>query len=334
MPRILIIGEAWGEAEEAARAPFVGPSGKFLRYWLRQLSFPLDEIVFTNVFNLRPQPTNDVKNLCGSRVEGIPGKPELTRGKYILAKYAGELARLEHEIISCEPNIIIALGATAAWATLGTSGIRHIRGSATRGFANVKVLPTYHPAAILRQYNLLPVFVSDLSKALRESESAELIRPQRFIHVDPDLSDLDQFYLDHIAPSSELSVDIETIQTQITCIGFAPNINNALVIPFYDPTKPGCNYWPSLFEELAAWKWIRKVLSEPRRILGQNFNYDMKFIWAQYGIPIPHASDDIMLMHHAQQPELEKSLAFMGSIYTDELAWKFQRPKHTVKQED
>ena len=46
--------------------------------------------------------------------------------------------------------------------------------------------------------------------------------------------------------------------------------------------------------------------------------------------------DDTMLLHHALQPESEKSLAFLGSLYTDESAWKLmrQRGKTTIKRDE
>jgi hypothetical protein len=42
-----------------------------------------------------------------------------------------------------------------------------------------------------------------------------------------------------------------------------------------------------------------------------------------------------MLLHHALQPEMDKGLGFLGTVYTDELPWKFMRTKHeTLKKED
>jgi hypothetical protein len=60
----------------------------------------------------------------------------------------------------------------------------------------------------------------------------------------------------------------------------------------------------------------------------------MHHLWRTMGIPVPFASDDTMLLHHALQPELDKGLAFLGSIYTNEAAWKFQRKNATAKRED
>ena len=41
-----------------------------------------------------------------------------------------------------------------------------------------------------------------------------------------------------------------------------------------------------------------------------------------------------MLAHHALQPESAKGLGFMGSIYTDEGAWKQERKVSTIKKDD
>jgi hypothetical protein len=51
----------------------------------------------------------------------------------------------------------------------------------------------------------------------------------------------------------------------------------------------------------------------------------MTFCWKNYGIPTPAPAEDTMLLHHAMQPEMEKGLGFLASVYTDEASWKFMR---------
>lgn len=340
MSRIVIVGEAWGAQEELERVPFVGYTGTFLYKMLRIAGIDKRECFITNVFNLRPQgggyAANDIKNLTGPKEDALPGWPQYERGKYIRAEFKPELDRLLEEIRRESPTLIIALGNTATWALLHQTKITQIRGAAAwSDVVDCKVLPTLHPSAILRNYKDYPVFVKDLAKARRESEFPELHRPRRFIHTEPTYEEILAFDAEHIAPSSALSIDIETAGRDITCIGFAPSIEHALVIPFHDPTKADGNYWPDLATEVAVWEWVRAKCAEPKAtVVGQNYNYDMGFMYRSYGIPSPTATDDTMLMHHAMQPELQKSLGFMGSIYTDELSWKFMRPKHTVKKED
>ena len=325
---ICIVGEAWGEKEEEVGRPFVGPSGWLLDQLLSQAGIRRSECFTTNVFNLRPRPSNDVKNLCGGRAEGIAGLPPLTQGKYVLQKYLPEIERLYEEIRREQPNVIIALGATAGWALLHSSGIKAIRGatavtppkvSAALG-REYKVLPTYHPAAVLRQWNLRPIVAADLDKARRESLSRDYIRPRRHIWIKPTLADLERYEREFIAPTERLSADIETRQDQITCIGFAPGPETAIVIPFF--TESGASYW-SRDDELSAWAYVRRWLQKPT--VFQNGLYDINFLWSRYGIPVPGASEDTMLLHHAFQPEMEKGLGFLATIYTDEASWKFMR---------
>lgn len=343
---IMIVGEAWGRDEAVEGRPFVGASGRLLKGLMSQAGLRYDDCYVTNVFNFQPQgkfPDNDLKNICGPKAEGIPGFPSIQSGKYVRAEFEPEVQRLYQEVQNASPQLIIALGASAAWALLGTSGIKKIRGAPhpmgvrallTIGKA-IKVFPTYHPAAVMREWGLRPILIADLVKARGEAEFPELRRPSREIWIEPTIADLATFERDFISSSGDLSIDIETARDQITCVGFAPSVDRAIVIPFVDPVRSDGNYWRTLGEELEAWDYVRRWCGLRRRIVGQNFLYDSHFLWRRYGIPIPHSTDDTMLMHHAMQPELEKGLGFLATIYTEELPWKFMRAKHeTIKRED
>lgn len=335
MAGIVIVGEAWGAEEEKEGKPFVGASGRFLTAVLSQCGIDRRECYITNVFNLRPKPKNDIKNLCGKKVEGIPGMPALVKGKYALAEYKPELDRLYAEVKQQDPTLIIALGGTAAWALLHTSGIKRIRGATQRSITGHKVLPTYHPAAVFRDWTLRPILLADLHKARRESEYPDIRRPLREVWIEPSMEDLLEFERRYITPSEELSIDIETGGDQITEIGFAPSKDRAIVVPFLDHSKKDGNYWPTLEAELEVWNWVKRIcLLKKRKKVGQNFIYDATWLWKKYGIQIVW-TDDTMLLHHALQPEMEKGLAFLGSVYTDEAPWKFRRNKgDTTKLED
>jgi uracil-DNA glycosylase len=336
---IVIVGEAWGEAEERARTPFVGAAGYELTRMLEEAGIRRADCFLTNVFNLRPGPKNDIETLCcnatGDRLQGWPA---LRAGKYIRAEYGSELERLYHEISEVDPNLILALGNTASWAVLRNAGISKIRGAVASsgiiGNRTYKTLPTYHPAAVLRQWDLRPVTVLDLMKARRESEFPEIRRPQRTVYIEPELHDLEWFYDRHLRSAAIISVDIETASDQITCIGFAPTTDVALVVPFVDNRRGG-NYWPTFESELRAWDFVRRVLTSPIPKLFQNGLYDMHFLWRRYGIPTVNAAEDTMLLHHAIYPELEKGLGFLGSVYTNEASWKLMRKgSETIKRDE
>jgi uracil-DNA glycosylase len=329
MAKIFLLGEAWGEAEEQQHQPFVGPSGWILDGMLSQVGLHRKDCYISNVFNLRPKPSNDVKNLCGTKAEGIPGLPALTKGKFVLAKYAKELDRLYGEINKVNPNVLVALGATAAWALLHSTGIKAIRGSIAITAPNnklgrpYKVLPTYHPAAVARDWSQRPVTIADLDKAKRESETPSFCRPKRELWLYPTLEDLALFERTVILPAEDLGSDIETWQNQISCISFGTS-KAAIIIPFISELRPGKNYWPTIDEELEAWNYVRRW-NGLRPLIFQNGMYDIQFEWRSFALPALMASEDTMLLHHAFQPEMEKGLGFLASIYTDEVSWKFMR---------
>lgn len=329
--KIAIVGEAWGEQEEAARAPFVGPAGWELNKMLGEAGIHRADCFLTNVFNIRPRPTNDIENLCTSKDTGLVQLGPLRAGKYIKAEYAGELERLKTELASVEPNLTIALGNTAAWALLGTSGISKIRGTVTVDRQGRKCLPTYHPSAVQRDWSLRTVTILDLKKAERESHFPDLRRPERTVYIEPTLADMEWYYETYLKSAREISFDIETARDQITCIGFSPDERTAIVIPFNDPRRDRGNYWAEQADEIQAWGFVRRVLDSPQPKFGQNGLYDINFLWAKYGIPVRNYEDDTMLLHHALQPESEKGLSFLGSVYTNEASWKLMRARGKVK---
>ena len=348
--KVAIVGEAWGEKEEEAGKPFVGASGWVLDEALQQAGIVRSECLITNTFNFRPL-GNKLETLYGTKAEALPNYRPIIKGKYIHKKYWLELERLYHEIAAYDPNVIVACGNTALWALCKKSGIASYRGSPLETFdfkeqmkdAQIpyegrriyKVLPTWHPAAVLRQWQLRPILVADLQKVQQQSAFPEVRRPSHLIYMEPTLQDIEDFYHNFLLNQPFLSADIETKDRSITEIGFSTaDASRAIVIPFWDRSQPSGNYWQTLEDELTAWRWVRRICAE-FPLVGQNFQYDMKYLWRTVGIPCPYFLDDTMLMHHSLQPEMRKSLGFMASIYTDEPSWKFMRTDHsTLKKED
>jgi len=338
--KLAFVGESWGEAEECERMPFVGPAGWQFNSQLKDAGISRHECYITNVFNLRPRPTNKVENLCAKRAEVRHNLPPLKSGHYIRDEYLGEIDRLYREIGEVRPNLVVALGGTATWAFLHDSRITKLRGTIASSviLPGQKVLPTFHPSYILQGgFDQRHVVILDLMKAKRECEFPEVRRPQRVVYTEPVLSELNWFFEKFIAPAKLLSVDIETQDRTITCIGFAPSRETAMVVPFRDFRKERNCYWPTLDAEVEAWRWVRKVLRTPIPKLFQNGLYDINFLWREYRMTAANATHDTMLLHHALQPEAPKGLGFLGSIYTDEAAWKLgmrQRFKGTIKREE
>jgi len=291
---IVLLGEAWGSHEHKLGYGFVGASGVELlrllsdsgiieltsedtsfisRFWNLGDPACIDavwrlhpEVHRANVFPFHPY-GNDIRSLCGPKAEGIRGYPALVQSKFLRREFIPYLEALADEILAIDPNLVIALGNTPLWALCGLTGISKIRGTtrlSTHTAVGYKVLPTYHPAAVLRQWELRPTTVFDLIKAKREAEFPEVRRPKREIWIEPTLEDIYEFDRRYIAGSERIAVDIETAGNQITCIGFAPDGGCALVIPISDARKRNRSYWSDVKIELQVWHYIKDVLGRPR----------------------------------------------------------------------
>lgn len=335
MTNIVLCGEAWGADEAREGRGFVGWQSRFLNGMLDDAGLSRSEMFLTNVFNIRYDGKTEI--FCGPKSSAIPGWGSLKKG-YVQLEFLPELERLRDEIITISPNLILAMGNAALWAFSGHTGIAKHRGCtflSTHLVPGIKVLPTYHPAAVAHQYTLRSTVVLDLMKAAREAEYPELRRVSREIWIEPALEDLESFYDQHIRGCQILSVDIETAGNQITCIGFAPSNDRAIVVPIYDFRRKGRSYWQTADHEQQAWAIVRRILEDPHiGKLFQNGLYDISFLWRAYGIKVMGAEHDTLLLHHALMPESLKSLGFLGSIYCDEGAWKQMRDTSTIKRDE
>jgi uracil-DNA glycosylase len=338
--KILFLGEAPGEQEEIFGVPFVGYSGQELTRIMSDAGIPRANVGLLNVFSSRP-PGNEIRNFCASKAEvvalagGAYSHPPLEPGKYIKPEFLHELERVKQEIISAKPNLVVALGNTALWALCGCTGITKFRGAITESsmIPGLKVLPTFHPASVLRNWSQRVMVVQDLLKARLEGEFPEIRYPKREIWIEPTLQDLDLFYKTEILPATILGLDLETIaRKHISCVGFAPTPNLALVVPFLGERNQ--HYW-NLEEEFEAWEFVRMCCEYSIAKATQNGLYEAQYL-ATVSIRVLNLRHDTMICHHALHPELPKSLGFQGSVYCNDRAWKELRPDHRdeLKRED
>jgi uracil-DNA glycosylase len=340
--KIMILGEAPGQTEETLGIPFVGASGQELDRMIREAGLPPGDLFWTNVFHSRP-PNNHLPAFFVEQKKWPKGTLSIAptirlenKVHYLHPTMEPEWHRLEAEIAEVKPNLILALGNTALWRCAGTGGIASLRGtcllSSTISHRPTKVLPTYHPAAVLRQWDLRPIVISDLMKAKIQGEFPEIRRPARSILVNPTLADVNDFALNlcRDGKCQLLSVDVETRREQITEIAFAPSPSEALVIPFIRGFKD--HYWESPADEVEALRLVKLILQSPIPKLFQNGLYDIQRIWRQWRFAPTNCLHDTMLRHHSELPELQKGLGFLGSIYTEEPAWKLMRRNKDTSQ--
>ncbi len=361
MKPLFLLGEARGENEAKINSSFVGASGiellrmlhesgciqltsadyDYLNRYYREGKAELIDMIWrlhpevyrSNVFQMRP-PGNKLEWFCGGKREGLLGYPALIKGKYVRAEYKAELERLGDEVVSIDPNLVVCLANCALWAMAGTTGVSKLRGTtslSSHTATGYKLLSTYHPSAVLRQWELRPVVVMDLTKAARETNYPDIRRPRREIWIAPSLIDIDLFHQKYIIGCKMLSVDIENPGGPISCVGLAPSPQQGIVIPF---SKGRAHYWKVAADEVKAVLYLKGVLEDPAiKKVFQNCLYDVAVLYRYWGIKVMGFEEDTLLLHHALQPESLKSLGFMGSIYTDEGPWKSDHRHGTIKRD-
>lgn len=338
--KIVLVGEAPGKQEEIYGKPFVGAAGEELNRLLIDSGImpgiarnPFEEraehVAILNVFSKRPPADdNSILSICVKRKD-LPNKgvgyslPALSDGYYVRPEFLPELDRLKAELEELKPNIVVALGNTALWALTQCVGLEKYRGAIMEStlVPGQKMLATFHPASLFRVWNRRSVLVLDLIKAREESERPDISRRKREVWMEPTLSDLDRFYEEHLKGADLIAFDIENPRDIISCISFAPSPDIAIVVPFEDERKPGNSYWPTRAEEIAAWRWVAKVLRKSKGLLAQNGVYDCGHL-EQALCPVSNFEHDTMLLSHSLMPEERKGLGHLGSLWANESPWK------------
>lgn len=331
---LAIVGEAPGEQEETYGKPFIGSAGTELATMMKEAGLSPPSVYFTNVFKVRPE-KNNVDHFFVPKKLGDPQLPPLRAGKYLPVEHKHYLTSLGEELANVRPKLILALGNTALWALTGLSGITKYRG-VLQDTPYGTVLPSLHPAAILRSWASRPIAIADLAKA-RDFLSGSLSVPradEHELYLNPTLSDLPRFRR-MVEGAPRLGVDVETSRGQITMIGFATSTRSGFCIPFWDPDT--ClSYWPTLEMEVEARQFCAWALKTPIPKVGQNFLYDLQYFISEHFL-VRGVDEDTILLHHALQPEMQKSLGFMASVYLNQSAWKelrHRRGDEIVKKDE
>ena len=142
--RLMFVGEAPGHDEDIQGVPFVGRAGQLLTKMIEAMGYSRDDVYIANVIKCRPpenrNPEDDEVDQC---------EPFLFR-----------------QVQAIQPRVIVALGTFAAHALLRSrEPISRLRGrSFTYGAATL--IPTFHPAYLLRNPDSKRQTWEDLQKAM------------------------------------------------------------------------------------------------------------------------------------------------------------------------
>ena len=139
---IMFIGEGPGADEDMQGEPFVGKAGKLMNMAFKMLGINREEVYIANIVKCRPpqnrNPQDDEAEAC--------------------------LNYLRNQVILVKPKIIVLLGSVALKNILGKEyGITASRGKWVEK-KGILYMPTWHPAALLRDENKKIDFVKDLKE--------------------------------------------------------------------------------------------------------------------------------------------------------------------------
>ncbi len=140
--RLMFIGEGPGADEDKQGIPFVGKAGQLMNNAFQALEINREDVYIANIVKCRP-PSNRV-----------PEDDEVQTC----------LNYLRNQVILIKPKIIVLLGSTALKNILGKEyGITAVRGNWMEK-NSIKYMPTWHPAALLRDENKKIEFWQDLKE--------------------------------------------------------------------------------------------------------------------------------------------------------------------------
>ena len=142
---IMLIGEGPGADEDAQGEPFVGKAGKLMNMAFDMLGIKREEVYIANIVKCRP-PNN--RNPQDDEAENC-------------------LDYLRNQVILVKPKIIVLLGSVALKNILGKEyGITASRGKWIEK-KGILYMPTWHPAALLRDENKKIDFIKDLKQVIK-----------------------------------------------------------------------------------------------------------------------------------------------------------------------
>lgn len=323
--RIMLVGEAPSLEDERTGRPFQGGSGLELARMLHEAGILLSECYCTNVLKVRP-PEGRIENWIAQKKADVTAAHQSFRGKLVMPEILAGYEELLAEISMVQPNIIVAFGNLALFALTGEWGVTKWRGSLLGGGAEPKIIPTIHPAGVLRSWDLRAVVLNDLRRVKTHMGGRVYTnKPQWKFRVRPDLAQvLDTFRLLRDLLSAGpvwLDFDIETRGAHIDCVAFSWSRTEGICIPFMARGKPS-GYW-SLEEEALVVHGLYQILTHPHaQVRWQNGLYDAQYVYRNWHF-IPRGGQDTMISQHSLFAALPKGLAFIASMYCDHYVyWK------------
>jgi uracil-DNA glycosylase len=319
--KLLILGDFPNQTEDKQGKPFLGSSGELLDRIFIEVGNPdwRTQYWLTYVYRFRP-PFNDIKQIG------------------TVCDIEEEKERLYKEILSINPNCILAIGPVALEVTTGIKKYLNYRGSIMPSqIGDAKIVGTIHPGHLVRasdesedhdeskgmfSYVWKWVLANDIKRAIKESQRMGFDLPKRSLSIARNSVDVSRFIDRGFKGSDRIFADIETIECTIPgCISLAYNEHEAISIPLF--SKLGRYQLSTIPTTDLAFIWQKlDWLFRNKEVGGQNFKFDQAKM-EMLGFRFKGLKTDTSLKAHTINPEIPYvGLAFLASIWTREPYYK------------
>lgn len=277
---VLLLGEAPGKTEDEQGQVFIGKSGQLLQ---NKINFVDLDCFVSNSCLCRP------KDKTGGNATPTPTQIELCKPTTI------------DLILTMKPRVIVTLGAIAMQQLLGFSMNMEIsRGKEFyHNVLDVTVIPTYHPAYLLRTNDskFMQEFTNDLALAKKISNKPRARRILSNPVSYKDRFDIEK-YLNELKKSESFSVDLETTSLD-------PRKGRITDISFCNAAGRGVHIeWKYIADKPELLDLLREALASPAEKIFHNADFDMRFL-RSIGINVPGKIFDTMLAYHSMTMSYE-----------------------------
>ena len=281
--KVMVVGEAPGEAEERTGKPFQGRSGQLLTKLLLEAGIDREKIYITNTVLCRPPDNRAPK---ASEIKACAGY-------------------LQYQLDTINPEHVLLLGATALKGVLGKSGITELHGSIIKKDGR-EYLPTFHPAAALRDTKRLGPLKMDILKFGKLISNSLGSKPKLNIKLVTEWSDE---LLEDIQRNQVIVIDIETTSLN----RFAPN-SRVNYIGIGTQTTQWELKIPSWRGNVSQFlKYVRKY-SLGKEIVMQNGKFDNLWLERFHKIKFKISFDTIIAAHLLDENSA-LSLKYLSKVY-------------------
>jgi DNA polymerase I-like protein with 3'-5' exonuclease and polymerase domains/uracil-DNA glycosylase len=342
-----IVGEGPGRNEVEEGRPFVGESGDFLFKQIRHVGLHRNRIHVNNAFLCRPADNKLDVVLKQLKAENDKRREEnRPLSEFELSPIDACRPRLLEELKPFE-NVVLAGKIAYQGLTGHSASILAVRGGMIEwegpGGDKKKVLPTVHPAFVLRAMRWTKVLRSDFSRAYRWFSGLHEWRPPTIVHR-PSAKKLREFLFSQPILAYDVETDgLEPMTARLRCLGIG-NGEIVYMIPVLPKDKGetfsgyaswfhGEPYseseWSDIVEVLRAWFVFKDCIK-----VGHNSGvYDTQVIQHHFGV-VPTPALDTLGLHKLVESELPHDLGFTTSIYGElSPAWKADRTATTAEDD-